>query len=240
MKNPIHMLPLFTAVTFASLAIAVHGQSVVFSDNYEGYAAGTSELAGWAATSTLANYSVTVAAGTGVGGSQGLTWQSDFNSQWSGTLPINMGYSGGNPSGNTDADLNNYVLSFDLAVNSGIAVNQLQLSMNGWLGQWFSGASSSTGTGTIDTSAATVGSGFHHFTVNLGTFTTANSGNFNPLDQTLQFQFQLNGWQLAGGGPVTGESLTLDNLQIQTVPEPSTLALAGLGIGSLLAIRRKV
>ena len=33
--------------------------------------------------------------------------------------------------------------------------------------------------------------------------------------------------------------MTIDNLQVQVVPEPTTLALAGLGAAGLLAIRRR-
>jgi len=230
-------LSIATVALLGSFAATTQAQ-VVFSDNFEGYTAGSDQLAGWASTGTLANYSLTVAAGTGVSGSQGLTWQSDFNAAYSGYLPSNLGYSGGNPSGNTDANLNDYTLSFDMAVASGVAVNQLQLSLNGWAGQWFSGASTSS-QAAIDTSAVTVGSGFHLVTVNLGTLFAGSGGNFDPTSQTYQFQFQLNGWQLAGGGPVTGEQMTLDNVKITVVPEPSTIALVGLGMAGLCWLRRR-
>ncbi len=211
---------------------------IVFSDNFEGYTAGSDQLAAWASTGTLANYSLTVASGTGVSGSQGLTWQADFNAAYSGFMPCNLGYSGGNPSGNTDPNINDYTLSFDMAVASGVAVNQLQLTLNGWAGQWFTGASTGS-QAAIDTSAVTVGSGFQLVTVNLGTLFTGSGGNFDPTSQTYQFQFQLNGWQLAGGGPVTGEQMTLDNVQISIVPEPSTIALVGLGMAGLCCLRRR-
>lgn len=237
MISSLKTLKILTPVLLVAVG-AVQAQTTVFSDNYESTAANTDELAGWADTANLANYSLTVAAGTGMSGSQGLTWQADFTGSYTGTMPSNMGYSGGNPTGNTSANANDYILSFDMAVASGVVVNQLQLSLHGWADQWFSGTQSST-SGNIDTSGVSVGSGFQHITMNLGTFNTANSGSFNPMDQTYQFQFQLNGWQIAGGGPVTGQNMTVDNLQVQIVPEPSTLALAGFGAASLLAIRRR-
>lgn len=236
MKHPSkNCLSIAMVVLLGSFAATTQAQ-VVFSDNFEGYAAGTSELAGWASTGTLANYSLTVAAGTGVSGSQGLTWQADFNAAYTGYMPCNLGYSGGNPSGNTDPNINDYTLSFDMAVASGVAVNQLQLTFQGWEGQWFSGAMNG-GTVTLDTSAVGVGTGFQHFNLNLGTL-MAGTG-FDPLDQTYQFQWQLNGWQLAGGGPVTGEQMTLDNVQVSIVPEPSTIALVGMGMAGLCWLRRR-
>jgi hypothetical protein len=236
MKSSFRTIQFLTAAILSGIAVAAQAQ-VVVSDNYESYTAGTSELTGYSSTASLTAYSLTVASGTGVGGSQGLTWAANFTAQYSGTMGINMAYY--NTSGNTDPNLNDYTLSFEMSVPSGVAVNQFQLGINGWAGLYFTGATSTTGTGTINTSGVGVGSGFQLITLNLGAFNTANSGTFNPLDITYQIQLQLNGWQLAGGGPVTGEQMTIDNLQIQAVPEPTTLALAGLGAAGLLAIRRR-
>lgn len=226
-------------ILIAGLVGIAQAQTTIFTDNFEGYTAGTSEDAGWGSYGSLANYSLTVAAGTGVGGSQGLTWKADFLGSYSGYIPSNIGYSGGNPSGNTDPNINDYTLSFEMAIPSGVALNQLQLTLQGWEGQWFSGAQNSAGQYQINTSAVTVGGGFQLITVNLGAINAADAGNFDPLDQTYQFQWQLNGWQLAGGGPVTGEQVTIDNLAITMVPEPATLALIGLGMTALLVRRRK-
>lgn len=234
MKTHVSTIKLLTAAMVAGFVGAAQGQSTIISDSFESYTPGANWLA-WA--SGVTNDTVTIGATTGMGGSQGLTWQADFPSQWSGYIAAQDGF--GAVSGNTDPNLNDYVLTFDLAVPTGIAVSDLQLNIGGWLNQWYSGAQSSTGAGSINTSSVGVGTGFQQFSVNLGAFTTANTGNFNPLDQTWQIQFQINGWQLAGGGPVTGEQMTIDNLQVQVVPEPTTLALAGLGAAGLLAIRRR-
>jgi hypothetical protein len=47
-------------------------------------------------------------------------------------------------------------------------------------------------------------------------------------------------FQIGGGYSAGNETMYLDNLRIiDTVPEPSTIALIGLGAAGLLAIRRR-
>jgi hypothetical protein len=60
----------------------------------------------------------------------------------------------------------------------------------------------------------------------------------NPTGATWQFNFQLNSWQR--GGPANTDTLTLDNIVLTVVPEPTTIALAGLGVAALWFFRRKV
>lgn len=210
---------------------------IVFQDTYEGYAANQSKFA-WGATATLQNYSLTIGPGVGVGGSQGLQWLADFTGSYSGYMAANMGYSGGNPSGNTSTSLGDYTLSFDIAVN-GVGLNNVQLNIEGWAGQWFSGAFTSTGSGNIGVSSVTPGSGFHNISVNLGAWKPLSS--FNPASQTYQFQWQVNGWELAGGGPVVGQQVVIDNVQVTMtpVPEPSYSALMASGLVGLLSLRRR-
>lgn len=214
--------------------ITAQAQTVVWQDDYEGQPAGTDVFA-WGGGS-ITNYSVTIAAGVGVGGTQGLEYSFDTTVQYDGYMSVNMGYSGGNPSGNTSANLSDYVLSFDIASDGGVTLNSLQLNIQGWADQWFGGAMTETGAGDIDVSSATVGSGFHNISVNLGTFD--GDASLDPTSQTYQFQWQVNAWQLDGGGPVTGQQVVIDNAKITMVPEPTTFALLGLG-GALLAIRRR-
>ena len=230
------------AITAMLAGFAVESQALitVFSDNYEGYTPGANEFS-WGDTSNITpntspNY-VSVQPYMGVGGSQALAWQDNFNAAYNGYLASQIGYSGGNPSGNTSANLSDYTLSFQMAIWNGVGLNHLQVDLQGWGGQWYSGAFSETGAKAIDTSSVVVGAGFQTISVNLGTW-AAGSG-FDPTSQTYQFQLQVNGWELANGGPVTDEIIAIDNLQVTMVPEPTTLALIGLGAASLLAMRRR-
>jgi hypothetical protein len=82
-----------------------------------------------------------------------------------------------------------------------------------------------------------VGTGFQTISVNLGTW-AAGSG-FNPASGTYQFQWQVNGWELANGGS-NGEKVVIDNVfMTMAVPEPSSLALIGIGAAGLFWLRRK-
>ncbi|MGB7769058.1 MAG: PEP-CTERM sorting domain-containing protein [Verrucomicrobiia bacterium] len=237
MKNSTKTVQVLAAVLVAGAIGTAQAQTTIWSDNFESYTAGTDELVGYSDTSPLANYSVTVAAGTGVGGSQGLTWQADFLGSYSGWMQAQIGYSGGNPSGNTDPNLNDYTLSFDMAVSGPTSLNHLQLNLQGWSGIWYSGNMTQTGAQSIDTSSVTPGSGFQLITVNLGTL-YGNSTGFDPTSQTYQLQWQVNGWELGNGGPDNGVVVTIDNTAITMVPEPATLALVGLGMTALLVRRR--
>ena len=228
-----------TCITITALAgsMAVTQAQVIFQDNYEGYVANENKFA-WGGTSSLQNYSLSIAPGVGSGGSQGLQWLADFTGSYSGYMAANMGYSGGNPSGNTSTSLSDYTLSFDIAV-IGVGLNNVQLNLEGWAGQWFSGAMTSTGSGNIGVGSATPGTGFHNISVNLGAWKPGSS--FNPTSQTYQLQWQVNGWELAGGGPSVGQQVVIDNVQITmtAVPEPSSIALVASGLVGLLVLRRR-
>src|SRR5208283_1662658 len=141
-------------------AATAQAQTTVFSSDFDNayfFPPNQNELAGYSDVSQIANYSLTTAPGSGTGGSQGLLWKADFLGSNTGWMQANIGYSGGNPSGNTDPNLSDYTLSFDMEIPSGVGLNHMQLNIQGWSGQWFSGAFTQTGSQNIDTSAVTVG-----------------------------------------------------------------------------------
>ena len=70
------------------------------------------------------------------------------------------------------------------------------------------------------------------FSVNLGTISGAI-----PTGATWQLNFQLNSWEW--GGPGNVDTLTVDNIVLTQIPEPSIFALAGLGFAALSIFRRK-
>jgi len=206
---------------------------VLFIENYDSASTpnGTSALA-WSG-GTIANTSVIYTDGVGVGATRGVLFANDFQAQWNGYMAYQ--YQNGVVSGNTSPNLSDYTLSFDLNVIGPSGFNAIQLGLHGWLNNWFSGPDTSSGAGAIPVSATT---GWQHVAVSLGDTSIWASNGYNPLNATMQLQFQLNGWQLAGGGPAIGEQVVLDNLTLTMVPEPSQRALAGLGAAAFLFRRR--
>jgi hypothetical protein len=129
-------------------------------------------------------------------------------------------------SGNTDPVAANYVLSFD-AYGSQAAT--IQVGLQSWVGNYFGGAQIINATLNDTLAAANT---WQTFSVNLGTISGAV-----PTGATWQLNFQMNSWQW--GGPGNVDTLTIDNITLTNVPEPTTMALAGLGLATLLVIRRK-
>jgi hypothetical protein len=128
--------------------------------------------------------------------------------------------------GNTDPNPSDYTLSFDAY---GSQAGNIQLGLQSWQNNYF-GGSQIINTTLNDTLAAA--NTWQNFSVNLGTIVGAI-----PTGATWQFNFQLNSWQW--GGPGKTDTLTIDNVVLQTVPEPSTFVLAGLGLAGLWFFRRK-
>ncbi len=129
-------------------------------------------------------------------------------------------------SGNADPVSANYTLSFDA---KGTAAANIQLGIQSWQNDFFGG--SMIGNATVNQSLAAANQ-WQTFSINLGSLS-----GFNPTGATWQLNFQLNAWEWGGPGNVDG--LFIDNVKLTAVPEPSTLALAGLGATALLGLRRR-
>jgi len=138
-------------------------------------------------------------------------------------------------SGNTSANLADYTLSFDLAVqgaNVSMGYGGLEINVFG-PGSWiFNGDGARL---SFLTGPPTAGSGYQHFSLNLGTF-VADAALLNPTDAA----FSVGIGVVAYGNNMTAspETLLLDNLQITMVPEPSTFAMLLGGLGLFAGWRR--
>jgi hypothetical protein len=174
------------------------------------------------------NFSHTYVAGVGVGGSVGARILSDFGGT-NGFGGVAYQYQNGNVTGNSSANLADYTLSFDAAVNK--ANGGFALIVQNWTGTFFSGTFSQSSYPTEITLATP--NVFQHFSINLGTL---NPGAV-PTGQTWQIAWQMD--EFAYGGPGTGDQLIIDNVMVTMVPEPSSLVLAFLGAASFAFLRRR-
>jgi|KBSMisStandDraft_5_1062788.scaffolds.fasta_scaffold180416_3 hypothetical protein len=212
---------LLLAASFCTLSVI--GQTI-FSDNLDSLSGPTP---GYSFGDAI-NFSHTYAPGVGVGGSVGAQVASDFGGT-NGFGGVAYQYQNGNVTGNTSANLGNYVLSFDAAVNK--ANGGFALILQNWTGTFFSGTfSQSQYPSEITLATPNV---FQHFSINLSSF---NPGAV-PTGQTWQIAWQMD--EFAYGGPGTGNLLFIDNVMVTMVPEPSTFALAVLGAGSFAMLRRR-
>ena len=148
---------------------------------------------------------------------------------------LSVNFQSGTPtyaaSGNTSATLADYILSFDLAIQ-GVDISTgyggLQISVQNGGGIFGPSAVSPF----ITPPAGTAGSGYQHYSYNLGTFT----GSLNPTSANLAFGIGV----VAFGNNMTAspETLLVDNVQVTMVPEPSTFAMILGGLGLFAGWRR--
>src|SRR5579859_3754911 len=199
------------AAILSGFGITAHAQATVLSDNFDSDAPG--------AFGTTYNYgsggnvtSTIVAPGNGGSGralqlsgnvTNGLTENAGVNS------PVYT------PTGNTDPNLSDYTLSFDMAITQG-ANTGVGVTLNVF------------GTGAADGSSyagpigqITVGGGFQHFSVNLGTLPTGYQiPALNPTDSQYSFQLVFLGFNASV--TATPETIQLDNLQITVASNTNT------------------
>jgi hypothetical protein len=130
-------------------------------------------------------------------------------------------------SGNTDPNASDYTLSFDAY---GSRAGNIQLGLESWQDNYFGGAKIM---GQTLNDALAAANTWQTFSINLGTIAGAN-----PTGATWQFNFQFNSWQW--GGPNQTDTLTIDNIVLTRVPEPTSVSLlAGLGLVAALWFRRR-
>jgi len=198
----------------SGFGIAAHAQTNVISDNFDSRSLGsfgTTYNYGWsggAVSSTIVS--------PGQGGA-GKAWQ------LSGNVTNGMVENAGansplyTPSGNTDANLSDYTLSFDLAIAHG-ANSGLGVSLTIYGGSSFANGSSYT----VPINLITVGGGYQHYSVNMGTL--ANGYEIGALVPTSsQYEFQLAIFGYNASVTATPETIVLDNLQITLTPSVSII-----------------
>jgi len=197
-------MTLIAALT--GFSVATHAQTVVLSDNFDSYSPGAFGSA--YNVGSGGNVASTIVA-PGVGGAgQALQLSGNITNGVSENAGVNSPVY--TPSGNTDPNLSDYTLSFDLAITHGANTG-------------FSVVLNIFGTGAADGSSYivpisqnTVGGGFQHFSVNMGTLPAGYQiPVLNPTDSQYSFQLLFLGYNASV--TATPETILLDNLQITVV-----------------------
>jgi hypothetical protein len=212
----------------SGLTVTSHAQ-VVWSQNFDSLALGTyGTTTDFAGGSGLPEATSIVTPGDGGAGN---AMEVTFNP----VSGLSVNFQSGTPtyaaSGNTSATLADYILSFDLAIQ-GVDISTgyggLQISVQNGGGIFGPSAVSPF----ITPPAGTAGSGYQHYSYNLGTFT----GSLNPTSANLAFGIGV----VAFGNNMTAspETLLVDNVQVTMVPEPSTFAMILGGLGLFAGWRR--
>jgi hypothetical protein len=232
MKHRFRTLSL--AAALSGLAASSHGQIIVWSQNFDSlplgtYGAHTTDFNGGASP---ANNIVAPGFG-GSGNAMALT----FNAISGTSVNLQTSTLATAPSGATSANLSDYTLSFDMAIQ-GVDITTgfggLQISVQGNDGGIFGQAAVSP---FVVPGAGTANSGFQHYSFNLGAPWTANGGGLQiSTDTSLAFGIGV----VAFGNSMTAspETLLVDNIQISMVPEPSTYAILFSGLGLFVGSRR--
>jgi beta-xylosidase len=182
-------------------------QTVVLSDNFEGYAAGTFGTAynfGDAGASPASSI-ISLGAGSGNALQFSANLLSGTNANAGANLPTYT------LTGNTSPNLSDYVLSFDLAV-SGVDPGGFFVALNLFGPGGADGLEYDIGSGVLPLA----GSGFKHFSVNLSTLPHAyNVPLLNPTDGQFSFQLVLLGFPPSVSA--SPETILLDNVQVTTI-----------------------
>ena len=229
---------LSVAAALNGLVASSYGQLVVWSQNFDSlplgaYGAHTTDFINDGTNPALpANNLVTGGAG-GSGNAMALS----FNAASGTTLNLQTATLEYPASGNTSANLSDYTLSFDLAVQGvdlAFGYGGLEIGVFG-PGSWiFSGDALKSS--FVNTGLPAAGSGYQHFSFNLASFGASGNAILNPTDSAFSIGIGVINY----GNPMTAapETVLLDNIQISMVPEPGAWTLLVSGLGALAAWRQ--
>jgi len=222
------------AAALSSFAASSYGQVIVWSQNFDSLSLGpsgahTQDFNGGASP---ANNIVA----PGFGGS-GNAMAFTFNTVSGTSVNIQTATLATAPSGATSANLADYVLSFDMAIQ-GVDITTgfggLQISVQGNDGGIFGQAAVSP---FVVPGAGTANSGYQHYSFNLGPPWTANGGGLQ-ISTATSLAFGIGVVAFGNSMTASPETLLVDNIQITLVPEPSACAMLVSGLGIFAGWRR--
>jgi len=182
-------------------------QTVVLSDGFDSYSAGTFGGAYNFGDSGANPASAIVARGTG-GAGKALQFSANLHSGTTANTGVNLpAYL---PANNISPNLSDYTLSFDLAI-TGSDPGGFFVALNVFGPGGADGVEYDIDSGSLPAA----GSGFKHFSVNMSALPHAyNVPLLNPTDSQYNFQLVLLGFP--PGVTATPETIHLDNIQVTT------------------------
>ena len=210
MKKTLGTMALVAA--WSGFSIATHAQTVVFSNNFDSYSLGA--FGGTYNDGSGGNVTATIVAPGEGGTGRALQLSGNVTNGLSENAGVNSPlYAASN---NTDTNLSDYTLSFDLAITHG-ANSGVGVTLN-----IFGGTAQANGSSyAVPISQNTVGGGFQHYSVNMGTLPAGYEiGALVPTSSQYQFQLLFLGYNASV--TATPETIELDNLQITVVPSAYT------------------
>ena len=235
MKQELGTLALIAAL--GSLSLTSQAQIVVWSQNFDSlslgaYGAHTTDFVGDATNPALPANNIVAPGAGGSGQSMALT----FNAVNGTTLNLQTATLEYGAAGNTSANLADYTLSFDMAVqgvNLAFGFGGVEIGIFG-PGSWiFNGDALRL---SFLTGPPAAGTGYQHFSLPFSGFVPSGNTALNPTDASFSVGFGVINY----GNPMTAspETILVDNLQITMVPEPSALTMLASGLGLMVGWRR--